>query len=148
MLSAAHRRYVFGTERECKRSRFIDELPGPDVRLVGRAAPMPLPLLKRAMAAFGPVLVNGYGQTETGQLTGYPPGAPPKPGSMGKPLPGVALEVRDGELVLADPATDPTFFVGYLGEEPHDRRAPWHPGARVSAATHFGVALIVCACIA
>jgi len=28
------------------------------------AAPMPFPLLKRAMARFGPVLINGYGQTE------------------------------------------------------------------------------------
>jgi acyl-CoA synthetase (AMP-forming)/AMP-acid ligase II len=32
--------------------------------LMYAAAPMPLPLLRRAMAAFGPILVNGYGQTE------------------------------------------------------------------------------------
>ena len=32
--------------------------------LMYAAAPMPLPLLKRALAAFGPILVNGYGQTE------------------------------------------------------------------------------------
>ena len=31
---------------------------------------------------------DGYGQTETGQLTGHPPGAAPRPGSMGRPLPG------------------------------------------------------------
>ena len=37
---------------------------------------------------------DGYGQTETGQLTGHPPGAPPRPGSMGRPLPGVALDRR------------------------------------------------------
>ena len=41
-------------------------------------------------------------------------GRPVRPGSMGRPLPGVALEVVDDELVLVDPASDPTFFVGYL----------------------------------
>jgi len=47
---------------------------------------------------------------------------------MGRPLPGVALDVVDGELVL-DPATVPTFFVGYLGEPPPT--GPWHTGDRV-----------------
>src|SRR6478735_4240079 len=58
---------------------------------------------------------DGYGQTETGQLTGTAPGETPRPGSMGRPLPDVALTVEDGELCL-DPTTDPTFFLGYLGE--------------------------------
>ena len=86
---------------------------------------------------------DGYGQTETGQLTGMPPGAEVRPGSMGRPLEGVRLSVEDGELV-ADPASVPTFFLGYLGEDV--RRAPdgawtvedrgdggpWHTGDRVS----------------
>jgi acetyl-CoA synthetase len=75
---------------------------------------------------------DGYGQTETGQLTGHPPGVAPKPGSMGRPLPGVALDVADGELVLTDPTTDPTFFLRYLGEDDHPRDAPWHTGDRVT----------------
>jgi acyl-coenzyme A synthetase/AMP-(fatty) acid ligase len=58
---------------------------------------------------------DGYGQTETGQLTGMPRGEPARPGSMGRALPGVRLEVIDGELA-ADPASVPTFFLGYLGE--------------------------------
>jgi acetyl-CoA synthetase len=74
---------------------------------------------------------DGYGQTETGQTTGMPAGEPVRPGSMGRPLPGVKLWVQDGEL-MADPATVPTFFLGYLGEERHDRSAPWHTGDRVS----------------
>jgi acetyl-CoA synthetase len=74
---------------------------------------------------------DGYGQTETGQTTGMPAGEPVRAGSMGKPLPGMKLWVQDGELV-ADPATVPTFFLGYLGEERHDRSAPWHTGDRVS----------------
>ena len=39
------------------------------------------------------------------------------------------LDVVDGELVL-HPETDPTFFVRYLGAEPHD--GPWHTGDRVT----------------
>jgi acyl-coenzyme A synthetase/AMP-(fatty) acid ligase len=73
---------------------------------------------------------DGYGQTETGQLTGHPAGEPPRPGSMGRPLPGVGLAVVDGELTL-DPATDPTFFLRYLGEEPH--AGPWRTGDLVRA---------------
>jgi acyl-coenzyme A synthetase/AMP-(fatty) acid ligase len=74
---------------------------------------------------------DGYGQTETGQLTGMPPGERPRAGSMGRPLPGVALTVEGGELVLAEPATDPTFFLRYLGEAPHT--GPWRTGDRVRA---------------
>ncbi|MBV9471925.1 MAG: AMP-binding protein, partial [Solirubrobacterales bacterium] len=75
--------------------------------------------------------LDGYGQTETGQLTGMPAGSPARPGSMGVPLPGVELEVSGGELVLADPASDPTFFVGYIdgSAAPEDR--PWRTGDRV-----------------
>jgi acyl-coenzyme A synthetase/AMP-(fatty) acid ligase len=74
---------------------------------------------------------DGYGQTETGQLTGNPVGEPVRPGSMGRPLPGVALEVVDGELVLKDPHTDPTFFVAQLGGDPAPEDSPWHTGDRV-----------------
>jgi acyl-coenzyme A synthetase/AMP-(fatty) acid ligase len=72
---------------------------------------------------------DGYGQTETGQLTGMPLDEPARAGSMGRALPGVRLEVdAHGELVL-DPATDPTFFLGYLGEPPPE--GPWRTGDRV-----------------
>ena len=74
---------------------------------------------------------DGYGQTETGQLTSNPPGEPVRPGSMGRPLPGVDLEIDDGELVLADPSTDPTFFVGYLNGNEAPGDAPWRTGDRV-----------------
>jgi acetyl-CoA synthetase len=74
---------------------------------------------------------DGYGQTETGQLTGNPLDEPVRPGSMGRPLPGVDLTVDDGELVLADPRTDPTFFVGYLDGSPAPSDRPWRTGDRV-----------------
>jgi acyl-coenzyme A synthetase/AMP-(fatty) acid ligase len=75
---------------------------------------------------------DGYGQTETGQLTGYGPGEPVRPGSMGRPLPGVRLWIDDGELV-ADPQSVPTFFAGYLGDAPAARDLPWRTGDRVAA---------------
>lgn len=82
---------------------------------------------------------DGYGQTETGQMTGAPLDEPVRQGSMGRPLPGVRLWVDDGELV-ADPATVPTFFLGYLGDGPDPLAAlrgvpepgqPWRTGDRV-----------------
>jgi acyl-coenzyme A synthetase/AMP-(fatty) acid ligase len=73
---------------------------------------------------------DGYGQTETGQLTGMPLGERARPGSMGRALPGVSLELVDGELVL-DPTTVPTFFLRYLGEAPP--RGLWRTGDRVHA---------------
>ena len=106
----------------------------------------PLPALRTLVAAgealnpevirafeevVGVQIRDGYGQTETGQLTANPVGQPVHPGSMGLPLPGVDLRVIDGELVLTDPTTDPTFFVAELGgaSAPEDR--PWHTGDRV-----------------
>src|SRR5688572_11006514 len=110
-----------------------------------RAEPRPAPSLRGLVAAgealdpevlgawheaTGLWIRDGYGQTETGQLTGHTPGDAPRPGSMGRALPGIGLAVRDGELVL-DPATDPTFMAGYLGEEAP--AGPWRTGDRVRA---------------
>ena len=109
-----------------------------------RAGLRPLPSLRQLVAAgealnpevgrawreaTGLDVRDGYGQTETGQLTGNLAGEPARPGSMGRALPGIALGVEDGELVL-DPSTDPTFFLRYLGEQPH--AGPWRTGDRVT----------------
>ena len=76
--------------------------------------------------ATGLEIRDGYGQTETGQMTGMPLGEPARPGSMGRALPGVELSIRDGELV-ADPASVPTFFLGYLGDGVARREdGTWH----------------------
>ncbi|MDO8189536.1 AMP-binding protein [Conexibacter sp. JD483] len=110
-----------------------------------RAQPKRLPLLRGLVAAgealnpevlrlweaeTGLTIRDGYGQTETGQLTGTPLGEAVRPGSMGCPLPGIDLRIDDGELV-ADPATVPTFFHGYLGSDPHSRDTVWRTGDRV-----------------
>jgi acyl-coenzyme A synthetase/AMP-(fatty) acid ligase len=90
-------------------------------------------VLRAFKEATGLEIRDGYGQTETGQLTGVPAGGAVRPGSMGQPLPGVALDVDDGELVLADPRTDPTFFVATLGGAPSPEDRPWRTGDRVTA---------------
>jgi acetyl-CoA synthetase len=118
-----------------------------EYRVIAKRATLgPLPNLRTLVAAgealnpevirtfsetVGIEIRDGYGQTETGQLTANPVGEPVRPGSMGLPLPGVDLKVIDGELVLGDPATDPTFFVGDLSGAPAPRNRPWRTGDRV-----------------
>jgi acyl-coenzyme A synthetase/AMP-(fatty) acid ligase len=97
-----------------------------------------LPALRHAVAAGEPLnpeivrlwaaetgveIHDGYGQTETGALTGMPIGRPVRPGSMGTPLPGFRLWIEDGEL-CADPTTIPTFYIDGPDET-------WHTGDRV-----------------
>ena len=45
---------------------------------------------------------------------------------------GIDLRVQDGELVLNDPTTDPTFFVGYVDGTPAPHDQPWRTGDRVA----------------
>jgi acyl-coenzyme A synthetase/AMP-(fatty) acid ligase len=97
-----------------------------EYRVIAKRAELrPLPALRHAVAAGEPLnpevvrswqegvgvaIHDGYGQTETGHLTGMPIGPPVRPGSMGKPLLGFRLWIEDGEL-CADPSTIPTFFI-------------------------------------
>lgn len=63
--------------------------------------------------AIGMPLIEGYGLTEGGVATLNPLGAP-KPGSIGKPLPGVEMRLdEDGQLLIKSPC----LFSGYL-EDP------------------------------
>jgi acyl-coenzyme A synthetase/AMP-(fatty) acid ligase len=106
-------------------------------RLVSAGEPLNPEVIETFEQALALSIHDGYGQTETGQLTGMPDGERVRPGSMGKPLPGFVLEVvdsegqptEDGELAL-DPASVPTFFRGYLGEPRFDK-ARWRTGDHV-----------------
>jgi acyl-coenzyme A synthetase/AMP-(fatty) acid ligase len=99
----------------------------PDLRAMVAAGEALHPEVLHAwLRSTGLAIRDGYGQTETGQLTGMASGEPARPGSMGRALPGVGLSLAEGELI-ADPQTVPTFFLGYLGE--HVQRGEdgaWH----------------------
>ncbi len=99
--------------------------------LAKRTQLRPLPALRRmvsagealeaeTIAAFRETMgcepADGYGQTETGHISGNLEGEPVCPGSMGKPLPGIEVRVVNGELQL-NAATSPTFFSHYLDGE-------------------------------
>ena len=86
-------------------------------------------VLRAWQEAVGLEIRDGYGQTETGQLTGVAPGDEVRPGSMGRALPGIDLSIDDGELVAA-PATVPTFFLGYVDDA--EPAGPWRTGDRVT----------------
>jgi len=125
--------------RMIARRTSLDGVQLPAMRhLVSAGEPLNPEVMDAFKQAIGLDIHDGYGQTETGQLTGMPAAEPVRPGSMGKPLPGFALDVvdedgapsSDGELIL-DPATVPTFFRGYLGEPEHPRDTRWHTGDHV-----------------
>jgi acyl-coenzyme A synthetase/AMP-(fatty) acid ligase len=119
-----------------------------EYRLIARRSALrPLPGLRSLVAAgealnpevlrawreaTGLEIRDGYGQTETGQLTGMPRGEPAREGSMGRALPGVELRVDAGELV-AERTTVPTFFLRYLDGTGDAAAAagPWRTGDRV-----------------
>jgi acyl-coenzyme A synthetase/AMP-(fatty) acid ligase len=86
-------------------------------RLVSAGEPLNPEIIHAFSAATGLEIHDGYGQTETGQVTGSRVGDPVKPGSMGRPLPGFEVRIEEGELQL-DTASCPTFFAHYLDAEP------------------------------
>ncbi|WP_299360385.1 class I adenylate-forming enzyme family protein [uncultured Paracoccus sp.] len=79
------------------RTRGMDRLGNPHLRYVSSgAAPLDPDWKRRAEAFYGIALQNGYGMTETTAgvtLTTNPPGVPDV--SVGPPLPGVDLRLRD-----------------------------------------------------
>ena len=107
--------------------------------LAKRARLRPLPSLRRAVSAGEPLnpeviqafregvgleICDGYGQTETGQVTGNLVGDRVRDGSMGRPLPGVEVRIADGELQVRRESC-PTFFSRYLDGEPFEEE--WWP---------------------
>jgi acetyl-CoA synthetase len=117
--------------------------------LARRAALRPMPSLRRAVSAGEPLdaqviaawrestgleISDGFGQTETGHLTGNLVGDEVRDGSMGRALPGFELRVvpdppdagnaSAGELQVRREAC-PTFFSHYLDGEPFTEE--WWP---------------------
>jgi acetyl-CoA synthetase len=103
-----------------------------EYRMLARRTPLrPLPKLRRMVSAGEPLdpetiaafreatglePADGYGQTETGQVTANLVGEPVRLGSMGRTLPGMETRIVEGELQLRA-ASSPTFFSRYLDDE-------------------------------
>jgi acyl-coenzyme A synthetase/AMP-(fatty) acid ligase len=91
-------------------------------RMVSAGEPLDPETIAAFKAATGLEPADGYGQTETGQVTANLAGEPVRPGSMGKPLPGFEVHIAEpgesgvGELQLRA-ASSPTFFSRYLDGE-------------------------------
>jgi len=101
-------------------------------QLVSAGEPLNPEIITTFRDSTGLEIHDGYGQTETGQVTGIGAGEPVRAGSMGKPLPGFEIRVSPaapgsgaeeaeeaGELQLR-PSSCPTFFARYLDGERFD----------------------------
>ena len=126
---------------EALRVNVLCQAPTEYRMLAKRTALRPLPALRRMVSAGEPLEAetiaafreamgvepaDGYGQTETGHISGNLAGEPVRPGSMGKPLPGIETRIVDGELQLRA-ASSPTFFSRYLDGERFEGEW-WHTG--------------------
>jgi acyl-coenzyme A synthetase/AMP-(fatty) acid ligase len=96
-------------------------------RMVSAGEPLDAETIAAFGAATGLEPADGYGQTETGHISGNLAGEPVRQGSMGKPLPGIETRIvpredseeatgQAGELQLRA-VSSPTFFSRYLDGE-------------------------------
>ena len=93
---------------------------------VGAGEPLNPEVIEHVQKHWGITIRDGFGQTETTALIGNTPGSPVKPGSMGRPLPGVAVEIvdptsgqpaSDGEICLRLDRRPVNLMAGYLGDD-------------------------------
>ena len=103
---------------------------GPGVLREAIAAGEPLnpEVISQVQQKWGLTIRDGFGQTETTASVANTPGQPVKPGSMGRPLPGVPVILIDpltgnrldgpgeGEICLDLSTRPPTLMTGYLGD--------------------------------
>jgi len=117
-LCAVPTQYRMFTQRED-----LDEYDLDLTEAVSAGEPLNREPIQAFESAFGVTPRDGYGQTETVALVANYPGIDIKPGSMGKPVPGVGAtlidtqdeaEVEPGETgEIAVPIDSPAIFDGY-----------------------------------
>lgn len=93
--------------------------------ILGAGEPLNPDVIAQVEKAWGLTIRDGFGQTETSLLIGNTPGQPVKPGSMGRPMPGVPVVLVDpitstlaeeGEICLDLAAHPRNLMTGYLGD--------------------------------
>lgn len=102
--------------------------PGSLREVIGAGEPLNPEVIDQVRQAWGLTIRDGYGQTETTAQIGNTPGSEVKPGSMGRPLPGVPVVLVDpiegrpvtgpgeGEICLDLSAHPLPLMTGYQGD--------------------------------
>ncbi|WP_448626401.1 AMP-binding protein [Geodermatophilus sp. URMC 64] len=106
--------------------------PGAIREAVAAGEPLNPEVIEQVKAQWGLTLRDGYGQTETTASVGNTPGSTVKPGSMGRPLPGVPVVLVDpvsgqladeGEICLDLSARPLSLMTGYQGDPERNAEA-------------------------
>lgn len=99
--------------------------------LVSAGEPLNPEVIERVKAAWGHLIREGYGQTESTAMLGNPPGQEVRYGSMGRPLPGYALDLLDidgkpvteGEVSVKLDPRPAGVMAGYAGDAEKTKKA-------------------------
>lgn len=103
----------------------LGERPAGLREILGAGEPLNPDVIARVERAWGLTIRDGFGQTETTLSVGNTPGQPVKPGSMGRPMPGVPVvlvdpvtgrEADEGEICLDLSAAPRNLMTGYVGD--------------------------------
>ena len=106
--------------------------PGALRELLGAGEPLNPEVIAQVQQAWGLAIRDGYGQTETTLQIGNVAGERLKPGSMGRPMPGVPVALIDplsgepaeeGEIVLDLSQHPVNLMTGYLGDPARQEEA-------------------------
>lgn len=109
--------------------------PGALREVIGAGEPLNPEVISQVSRQWGLSLRDGYGQTETTAQVGNMPGEAVKPGSMGRPLPGMPSVLVDvdsgqvvegpgeGELCLDLSASPVALMTGYQGDDARNEEA-------------------------
>ncbi|WP_067140138.1 AMP-binding protein [Microtetraspora malaysiensis] len=113
----------------------LSERPTTLREAVGAGEPLNPEVITQVEKRWGLTIRDGFGQTETTASVGNTPGQRLKPGSMGRPLPGVPVVLVDtvtgavlpgeaeGELCLDLSRAPLTLMTGYQGDEARNTEA-------------------------
>ncbi|MGF6883663.1 acetyl-CoA synthetase [Nocardia sp. GAS34] len=103
----------------------LGERPAGLREILGAGEPLNPDVIAQVEKAWGLTIRDGFGQTETTLQVGNTPGQPVKPGSMGRPAPGVPVVLVDpitgeladeGEICLDLSAHPVNLMTGYLND--------------------------------
>jgi acetyl-CoA synthetase len=102
--------------------------------LASAGEPLNPEVIEQVEKAWGIVIRDGYGQTESTALIGNSPGQAVKPGSMGRPLPGFEVtvvdlqdrECQEGEVAVKLDSHPTGLMTGYIDDPERTQAAMQH----------------------